>query len=281
MNVQKAREYFSAYYENTLDPGLRQTLEREFTQNPALLAEYRAFSASVEAINGLRDSYVPMPDDLHEQISRRVDHALWEQKQTKKVGFFQGFWRWGLAGVAAVAVAGSFYAISNKRPESTNVGGPVSRQVAPLELKMENGDITVVASPSQPEEIVFRDAETSEELSRANLDGQRQNSPLTNDNATSRVVEVTLTKDNARKLIVVPGKERSTTLEGTGTIMDLAKSLADVYGAPVDLVTASKGDRTISWKLTGATLKGMQLSTDPGAAVSLSITDTHVLLTEN
>jgi|GEM_PF-4063019 len=42
MNAPKAREYFSAYRDGSLDKGLKQALERKFQEDGLLRAEYQA-----------------------------------------------------------------------------------------------------------------------------------------------------------------------------------------------------------------------------------------------
>jgi len=283
MNIQKAREYFSAYYEDTLDAGLRQTLEREFAKNPEVAADYKAYCNAVEQINSLRESVIDIPEDLHEQISRRVDHSLWEQKQSKKVGFFQSFWRLGLAGTAAVALIGSFFAIKMRSGGTTSQSGIVSVQPsAPsLELVMKDGEPKIHATPRVSEEFIARDAETGQEISRIQLDKAPLDSPLANENAQSRVIEFFFTKESSKKYVAIPGKERSTILEGHGTTMELAKTIADTYGIPVEMVQLPRADRSFSWKLSGTTLAEFKLATDPASVVTYDVTSSgSVFLSE-
>ena len=53
MNHDKAREFFSAYYEGTLESGLRQQLEARFRADAHLKADYAAFVETIEALGEL------------------------------------------------------------------------------------------------------------------------------------------------------------------------------------------------------------------------------------
>src|SRR5688500_10784952 len=83
MNASKAREFFSSYFEGTLDAGLRQAFERRLHTDAEIQAEYRAFERTMGQLSTLKDLEVEVPFDLHERISARVDLHIFEAKRAK------------------------------------------------------------------------------------------------------------------------------------------------------------------------------------------------------
>ena len=57
MNANKAREFFSAYYEGSMDRAIRQTFERRLNSDSELHAEYKAFEQVTQlfhSVSGIR-----------------------------------------------------------------------------------------------------------------------------------------------------------------------------------------------------------------------------------
>ena len=104
MNSNKAREYFSAYLEGSLDAGLRQSFERKLATDATVQAEYRAFVSVVEKLNALKDETIDVPYDLHETISSRLDRHVYDNK-SKTTFALSGWWRsLALGGLATAAI---------------------------------------------------------------------------------------------------------------------------------------------------------------------------------
>ena len=113
MNANKAREFFSSYFEGNLDDGLRQAFERTLNTDAELQAEYKAFERTLGQLAGLRDVEIEVPFDLHERISARLDRHIYEKRQTRGGGFL-AFWKPALAaGVASLAVIGTVLSLNS------------------------------------------------------------------------------------------------------------------------------------------------------------------------
>ena len=69
MTNDKAREFFSAYHEGTLEPGLCASLERRLEGDASLQAEYAAFAETVESLNSMRFESVEIPAYLGDRIA--------------------------------------------------------------------------------------------------------------------------------------------------------------------------------------------------------------------
>ena len=71
MNQSKARDFYSAYYEGTLDFGLTQAFERALTTEAEVKAEYEQFVRVMEDLKVCKPLVEP-PEDLHLKIRERV-----------------------------------------------------------------------------------------------------------------------------------------------------------------------------------------------------------------
>ena len=113
MTHDKAREFFSAYYEGTLEPGLRASLGRRLEADARLQAEYDAFVGTVTSLDALRHEAVAIPAYLSDRIALRLDPAF----EAKAVPFWKTLfvpraatphygWAMALAGTFLVAAVG-------------------------------------------------------------------------------------------------------------------------------------------------------------------------------
>src|SRR5579859_1468627 len=122
MNLGKARDYFSAYYEGSLDRGLKQSFEARLKEDAQLQAEYRAFERTMAGLGALGRIEIEPPADLHEKISARLDRAVWDQKRAKTNSWFALWKVFVLGAAAATAVFVGFYKL-NANGDSQNRAG--------------------------------------------------------------------------------------------------------------------------------------------------------------
>src|SRR5947209_1700267 len=103
MNLAKARDYFSAYYEGSLERGLKQAFETRLAEDAQLQAEFAAFEKTMKGLEAFGAVEIEPPADLHERITARLDHAIWEQKRTASRFTGLGWWKMGFMGAAVAA----------------------------------------------------------------------------------------------------------------------------------------------------------------------------------
>src|SRR5687767_3235474 len=114
MNADKAREFFSSYFEGTLDAGLRQAFELRLETDAETQAEYRAFERSMGQLDTLKDIEIEIPYDLNEKISARVDRHIFEAKRTKGSPWLAFLRPMAIGGLAAAAIIGTVITMNNR-----------------------------------------------------------------------------------------------------------------------------------------------------------------------
>ncbi|MFW5697011.1 MAG: anti-sigma factor family protein [Fimbriimonadaceae bacterium] len=243
MNPQKARDFYSAYYEGKLDPGLREAFERARVKEPAIDAEYREFEAVMGQLNLLSDEEIEIPADLHERVSARVDRDTWQKKNATGHGLVVAWRAWAVGAVAAVAIFGTLFALNSQNNGFTAgiVGG--TTDMAPQMAVMD-------------EQLIFR-VEGGDAMSvvvRRGLEGQELYSekaalheiPLVNSGNSAALVSVTLEGQSDTTVVALPGSEPTTALTGSGSVYDFAVAAAGIFGKPIE-VQAQDGGRQVEW----------------------------------
>jgi len=254
MNLGKAKDHFSEYYEGTLDRGLKQTFETRFKEDAQLQAEYRAFERTMADLEAFGRIEVEPPTDLHEKISARLDRALWEQKQTQKSSIFSAGWLRALV-VGSVAVAGIAVVFLGLNV-SHNLGGTQNAgfiggvgQTERFTYQSTNRGILLSYPPVNNRTIVIRGVDGNE-FGRYDLNGQAMtNKPLINEADVPQLLSVSLENPNTDPMFVaLPGKTKQSATSGKGSLKELALALSGYYQQPVVLeVSAANSDKTVSW----------------------------------
>lgn len=113
MNPSKAREFFSSYFEGTLDAGLCQALERTLRTDAELQAEYRAFERTMDRLGSLKETEVEVPYDLRERIAARLDMHIYEQNNARRAPWFT-FWKpVAIGALGALAIIAAILSFNN------------------------------------------------------------------------------------------------------------------------------------------------------------------------
>ncbi|MCW5941012.1 MAG: hypothetical protein KIS66_02190 [Fimbriimonadaceae bacterium] len=248
MNETKARDHFSAYHLGELEPGLREAFERALASDAQTQAEYRAFAATMDSLDRLKHIEVPVPPDLHDRITARVDRHVWEQKRAQKPGLF-GLWRSvALGGVAMVALVGAFLSLKSSGPLATGgvLPGPSADAIT---IRDVQGTVTLDYAPSSPEVVVVQSGLDGPELSRFRLDGERLNSPLENPSKEAALVTISVLGKADRTIVALPGSARNRDAKGQGTIAEMARAMAGFYRRAVQL-TSGDPDARVSWEFS-------------------------------
>lgn len=250
MNINKAREFFSAYYENALDSGLKQSFERELQSDAQIQAEYRAFEKVMGELNVLRDAPVEVPHNLHDKICQRIDLQLYEQKR-KSPGLFGGLWRsLALGGVATAAIVAAIFAINNRGGDSVAAGNFAATTSASPRVTTEDGTVYLNVGAHQGT-VEVREGVGGPLVKQIQLNGQRLRSPLLNKGARAQLLVISEGGSKTVLFVALPGSKRLSEKAGEGTVVDLAKAMAGYYGIPVEIQTADIQD-TATWKFDGA-----------------------------
>jgi hypothetical protein len=250
MNQEKAREFFSAYHEETLEPGLKQALEQRLRTDATLQADYVAFVETVEALGTLKFEEIEVPSFLSDRIATRL-----ESVQTKKK-FGLPVWTMWIRNVAfaGLAVAAITFALpmfhSSKGPSLGGLAGG-SVPVDQLVFKTDGSDVILSYQPSSAKTVVVSSPISGKEVQRFNLDGQSLQSPIQNSLENPAIFKVEVLGDKNSSLVAVPGTATVKAKSGEGTIQDLAVSLAGHYHVPV-VIEASDVTHHVTWNFASA-----------------------------
>lgn len=240
MNLGKAREYFSAYYEGTLDRGLREGFERVLRTDAQAQAEYKAFESTMARLESMRQSDPVVPDDLHERIMARIDRHAWEKNQRRSpAGSWLSGWRLLLpAGAVAAILALAIFPWN--APENVNKGQilPIetgSKQAAgKLDVKPAKGGVSLTYPTSDQRTVVIR-SQSGEVLETIALRGQGITDKLLGNEGLSAILVSVEEQGLGTTWIAIPGSEVVPSQKSEGTLKDLALEISGACKIPVVL----------------------------------------------
>ena len=244
MTTDKAQELFSAYFDGSLEPSLRRTLESKLKAEPALQEEYLAFVSLIADLDHLRDEDIEIPIYLSDRIATRL-----EAEQTRTQSLANPFGRWfkglGFAALAGLAIFGAYNGFTAL---TSNAVGPVIVQSAnELDYSVNNGSVSVEFQPTSNRALVIS---TEGSTRRIDPKGGRATSPLINTNPNPSSFKVQLEGDPHTTIIVIPGTRRQSERTGNGTIEDYAKAIASYFNQPVRIDTTQTG-ASFAWTISG------------------------------
>lgn len=284
MTHDKARDFFSAYHEGSLEAGLRISFEQKLSAEADLRAEYDRFVATLEQLSSLREVQVEVPHDLNERIAARLDKHLWEQKQAAPKPWMARFRLIAFSGAAVVLLAGAAISLRNRG------NGPIPANVLPigsaseqLSIGVKQDGLTVEFAPQTKQTVAFRMEPDTKPFAEVTVDRttplKRQ---LLNRNPETDLVSIQVLdapKDD-HLVVAIPGERPGKAAAGSGTLEEFAKVLATRYRVPVVLSDVKDPLMQVTWDLDAgdarhaaeAALKGQQLSVDSrdGGMVTIS-----------
>ncbi|HVL40207.1 MAG TPA: hypothetical protein VM328_12530 [Fimbriimonadaceae bacterium] len=246
MNANKAREFFSSYFEGTIDAGLRQAFERRLNADAELQAEYRAFERTMGMLNSMKDIEVEVPFDLNERINARIDRHVFEQKRQQRVPALAWWKSLAFGGVAALAIFGTIKGFGGSGGDTSQanlLGTATNEQIQVTQAK---GQLTLKYQTAGRATVVIRDGVGGQVLRSVDLDGQPLESPLINSDDHARVMSVEASGSGAPLLVAVPGVQPERATSGEGDLTELVRQLAGHYRVPVVLVTKNPTKR-LNW----------------------------------
>ncbi len=247
MNLHKAREYFSAYYEGSLDRGLREGFERTLRTDAQIQAEYRAFERTMVQLDSMKTVEIQPPDDLHERILARIDRAQWDQKQRRPAPF--AWWKSALL-VGAVATAITLAVFQSRPTQGVNQAGfdPIVANPTLAVHATELG-VSLDYAPAGKHTVVIREADGTE-LERIVITGKpMRDKVLSNPTPAAKAIAIDI--DGVTTWVILPGRERTMNSKGKGNLRELALEIADGCGVAVVLQVKEPATET-SWTLDSA-----------------------------
>ena len=249
MTTDKAREFFSPYYEGSLEDGLRLSLEQSLREDPDLREEYDLFAQTMKELDTLGDFEAPVPFDLHDRIVARL-----EEVEQKKVVPMLTVWRNVAVGlVAASLIFGAIFSLKSRNTGGPDQASPLpaigspSKPVTPAPVKptfnySASKGLTIELQADRQVWLRVDTAPDNKQIQRLDVQpNQPVVAPLANTNADAAAFRVTVIGEPDEYYVALPGTVPSTTLSGDGTVLDMALALAGYYKTPVLLQTSKIG----------------------------------------
>ena len=242
MNQEKAKEFFSNYYEGTLEPGLKQALEQAMNRDAIIREDYKDFEQTYEGLGSLKFETIEIPFDLNDKILANIDRHVYETRKNRQPSWMVWLRNVAIAGVSCVALLGAALSL-RKLNGPTASAGPIALGNTKDELSIEptnNHAIVLDFTPSQTNTLTITQGLGGAELSRETvLQGKELTSNLQNPNADAAVFDIQESAGDTRStLIALPGSSSPTAKAGQGNLEDLAKALASYYKVPVEVHVA-------------------------------------------
>lgn len=248
MNLNKARDFYSAYFEGTLDAGLTQAFDRALETEAEVKAEYEQFVRIMMELYELKEP-VEVPDDLHLMIRERVDAHILESEGKDKAG--AGFFAWrplAYGAVAAAAIIGLVMSLSSIGSNSRvdTAGGIPVIDSAPS-IVVVDGTVRLQFAAKGENGVTVTDAIDGEQIFSSTLSNQQMDSPLSNSSQNAVVVLASFIERYEPLMIGVPGLARSTNDVGIGSLSEFVKAVAGNYSLPV-VVDSEDAGFNVSWQ---------------------------------
>lgn len=246
MNQEKAREFFSSYYEGTLEPGIQLTVDQALKRDAALREEYRQFERTYEELGKLKYEVVEIPFDLHERIAAHVDKNLWELKRQRQPTWTVWARNLAFAGVGAAALIGAVLSLRPGTAEVVGAGAVTTGKREDVTISMAGGVPTIELAASEARTVEVREGSRGPVRRRLQVQGEPLQTPLRNAGAEAVVFAVTVQEASATTLVAVPGSEPFIEKSGSGDLEQFASALAGFYRRTV-AVRVSQPSAQVSW----------------------------------
>jgi hypothetical protein len=249
MHCDKVQELFSELHEETLAAGLRQAVQSHLDDCYECRADYEGFVSLFGALGSLPK--VDPPATLTEEVSRRLDHAIWEAKQKSKPGL--GWLRLSIGGIAAAVVIGVAY-VSIDRFQTDGIeagyGVPVSK--AEFEFKMKDGNPVLILNPKS--DTAVRITENGvvlvDEVVRPSSSREYQ---LNRKGERPATVWIQVGDRKPKVAIVPSGTSNAGAGAFEGTLVDGLEAISEGFGYVI-VATVADDSRTLQVDFTGQNL---------------------------
>lgn len=260
MSKDRLRDHFSAYFDGTLDPALRQSLASKLASDPEFQKEYAQFSRTMELLGDLANEPIEIPIYLSDRITTKLEEAPSKAPSWLDTISLSWFKAAGFASAAVIVIAASYYAYSASTHTATTAEsgmvpsvGPAREKADPdyLKIKIINGEVHAFYRSSSPKTLLITSPNTNEVRRKEEIDSKKEaNLTLANDYPSTVSYQVEVTGDNRPTLVFVAGKERTSpeAAKGNGSSSAFIENICNKYGVTVQL-TVSNPKANIAWKL--------------------------------
>lgn len=254
MTTEKAKEYFSAYLEGELDPGLQEMFLRTLDADGELKEEYMLFKQTYDELMSFEAEEIEPPHNLHALIMERVDANV-NFDEVKPASGFLRLWTNSrgpiMAGVAATLILGAGLALLKPGSGKTSEAGVgpsivsnVGRKGPKTNVTVENGKPVLLIESSSDSAINLR-WESGRIVTDTVSAGSQFKQDLTNDSDTLQTISVQVDGVEIEQ-VIIPGKTKLVVKAGEGNLVDFSKALAGYYQVPVELKSVKKGE-VLNW----------------------------------
>jgi hypothetical protein len=251
MNLAKAKDYFSAYYEGSLERGLKQSFESRLREDAQLQAEYRAFERTMQSLEALGHVEIEPPSDLHDKIAAHLDKVIYDQKRQAAPTLSLTAWWKGFVFAGAVA-AGLIVAFLKFGPAAASheMGIlPGASPAATYDSQFKFGALqhAVTISPNNGDRpmVTLRDA-SGNVIDSFDLKDKAQ--PIQNQSTVPFVVTIETTDQSKPvSVVAIPGKAKDPSTSGQGTVQSLATAIAGHFNTPVIILNKEDASKVAAW----------------------------------
>ena len=192
MNAEQARDLFSAYLEDALEPALRQQMDRTLAGNPALMQEFREFKEVCHALELTRDEEIAVPGHLNARIAAVLDDALAAKQNRPVLQLFK--WKPATvslaAGLAILAAGAAIFSPAGGKFVAGFFGSGPS-EVAPVsKMSWQNDELTIQYRTAKADELLIRKGVDGEVWQTVTLGPDMVRQPIVNKTTEPLVVEL-------------------------------------------------------------------------------------------
>ncbi|HXH60685.1 MAG TPA: hypothetical protein VNI20_04945 [Fimbriimonadaceae bacterium] len=231
MNLNRARDFYSAYYEGSLDQGLRQAFEHALSNESEVSAEYGQFVRIMDELRRL-DRPVEVPSDLHLKIRERVDaHINSKSRKTSPSWLFA--WKPFTYGVVATAAIIGVVASFSSNRGSIGTAGLIDVPTSDPVIEFNDGTTVLKFQSAAPNTVSVTRVEDGSIIATVQAGGKRIASPLTNSSEGAELVRIGFSSNFRPLYLAVPGTKAKAQPEGKGTLADMMVAMADQYRVPI------------------------------------------------
>lgn len=247
MNQEKARDFFSAYYEGSLDRGLRQQFEARLASDANLKSDYAAFAETMEALSCFSDEEIEIPIFLDDRIATRLEAE--EARRARRTPAFLGWLRYGaMTGLAAVAIFASIFAFRGGSKVATAglvPDGATAESPDHLQFIGDQHEVKLRFTGNEVKMVTVSSATTGHVVKRLATDHLTTETALRNSNPHAAVFSVAAGGEAGEKaLVALPGTAHAKQDSGSGSLTVFAAAVADRYGVPVVIRGNTAGEVT-------------------------------------
>ncbi len=255
MNLDRAREFYSAYYEGGLDDGLRQAFQRALAKDPKVADEYSQFVRIMDELKNLK-SPIETPIHLHERIMARLDDANLARRATpSRSDLFFALRPLAYGTAATVAIIATIVSLTASRPADIATGGMFGTVEKPPTIVVSDGETLLQFASETKNSVSVTNIDGSKPVPEISLDGQTIDSPLRNAGKSATTVRISFGEKYGPMLVTIPGKDRTIKKTGSGSYADFLKAVSDQYAVTV-VFSGSEPTASIDWDIYGINVLG-------------------------